>query len=382
MIISIAQPAFAQKPSKEERKAKKEDRKARKDSIKADKLENGKLMFTPLAGPAYTPELGGVLAATAMITFKTDPDDTVIQRSSTPLVVGVTTTGAYFFSSVVSTYWLEDKLRVTGDFWFKNMPDNYWGVGYDSARNTVEGDSTTAYVRTWFWINPRPMWQFAKHHFAGLNIDFNYTKAKDVSPGMESDAYYQQFGDENFNGGLGLIYQYDSRDIPVNAWEGFYLNASATFYGSYMGGQNNYSVYQIDARKYFNLFDRKGSTLATQLKFRASTGDVPYGELSQPGTPFDLRGYPWGQYRDFDMLFGIVEYRYMLMKKTGDLSKSGFVGWVGLGTIGETVSEFNGALPNFGVGYRFEVQPRMNLRVDFGWGVETFGFYFNFNEAF
>ncbi len=39
-------------------------------------------------------------------------------------------------------------------------------------------------------------------------------------------------------------------------------------------------------------------------------------------------------------------------------------------------------LPNGVLGYRLEVQPRMNLRIDFGFGRETMGFYFNFNEAF
>ena len=40
----------------------------------------------------------------------------------------------------------------------------------------------------------------------------------------------------------------------------------------------------------------------------------------------------------------------------------------------------------FGVGYRFEVQPRMNLRLDVGFAKELDGWqpaiYFNFNEAF
>jgi len=372
---AICLDAAAQKPSKEERKA-------RRDSIKADKIAKGKLMITPLAGPGYTPELGGLIAATTMISFKTNGKDSLIQRSSLPTAIGVTTTGAYFFSSILTSYWLQDKLRINCDLWFKNMPDNYWGVGYEAARFTEKGDSSTAYTRTWWWFNPRFLWQFKKYNFLGLNLDLNYTNATDVSPGVDSDYYYQQFGPKNYNSGVGFIYQYDSRDIPVNAWKGFYLNASAIFYGNFLGGKNDYQIYQLDARKYFNLFSRRASTLATQLKFRAGTGDVPWGELSQPGTPFDLRGYTWGQYRDKDMLFAIAEYRYMFMKKNGNLSKSGVVGWVGAGTLGETVSSFTGILPDVGVGYRFEVQPRMNLRIDFGWGVETFGFYFNFNEAF
>src|SRR4030095_8085580 len=140
LIFIFADSVSAQKLSKEERKA-------RRDSIRNDKIAKGKLMVTPLAGPGYTPELGGLLAATTMISFKTNGKDSLIQRSSVPTAIGITTTGAYFFSSILTSYWLQDKLRINADLWFKNMPDNYWGVGYDAARFTPEGDSSTAYKR-------------------------------------------------------------------------------------------------------------------------------------------------------------------------------------------------------------------------------------------
>jgi hypothetical protein len=104
--------------------------------------------------------------------------------------------------------------------------------------------------------------------------------------------------------------------------------------------------------------------------------------MSQPGTPFDLRGYTWGRYRDESMVYAIGEYRHMFRKKDKTLSRHGVVGWIGVGTLGETVGQFGEWLPSIGVGYRLEVQPRMNLRIDIGFGKETRGFYFNFNEAF
>ena len=82
------------------------------------------------------------------------------------------------------------------------------------------------------------------------------------------------------------------------------------------------------------------------------------------------------------MVYGIAEYRHMFYKKDGTMSKHGFVGWLGGGTIASDISNFETYLPNFGIGYRLEIQPRMNLRIDFGFGTETFGFYFNFNESF
>ena len=58
-------------------------------------------MITPLAGPAYTPELGFTIAGGIMTSFKTNRSDSIIQRSSSPIMVGVSSTGAYF----VQTKW-------------------------------------------------------------------------------------------------------------------------------------------------------------------------------------------------------------------------------------------------------------------------------------
>jgi hypothetical protein len=65
-----------------------------------------------------------------MTSFKTNKNDSLIQRSSAPLMLGVSSTGAFFFQSKWTTFWLEDKLRIYADVNFKTMPDNYWGVGY------------------------------------------------------------------------------------------------------------------------------------------------------------------------------------------------------------------------------------------------------------
>jgi hypothetical protein len=81
-------------------------------------------------------------------------------------------------------------------------------------------------------------------------------------------------------------------------------------------------------------------------------------------------------------MFLIPEYRHTFKKKNGELSKQGAVVWAGVGTLGDAVSNLDGWLPNIGLGYRFEVQPRMNVRFDIGFGKESMGFYFNFCEAF
>jgi len=52
--------------------------------------------------------------------------------------------------------------------------------------------------------------------------------------------------------------------------------------------------------------------------------------------------------------------------------------------MGPTPGKIEGVLPNLGLGLRVEVQPRMNVRLDFGRDMVNKQnlFYFNMTEAF
>jgi len=383
-IFILNGPNLSGQTKQESKKETKTQKKADKAAAKQYKIDNGKFMISPLIVPAYTPELGGLLAVGGLMSFKNNPDDTLTQRSTFPFTFALSTTGAVVFNGFLTSFWKEDKIRINGQFWYKDMPDNYWGVGYGNATTIPASDTTTAFDRQWFQINPQFLYQIKGYLYAGVNLDINYTKGTNAATPVENDPYYQQYNDKPFNSGLGLILQYDSRDVPVNAWKGLFANAVYTYYGSYLGGDNQYSMLDIDVRHYQNT-GRKGSTFATQLRGRFGFGDVPYGEMSQLGTPFDLRGYTWGQYRDESMIFLLAEYRHQFTKPDGSFSKSGAVAWLGGGSIfgvDNTEETNNKVLPSFGVGYRLELQPRMNLRFDLGIGRETMGIYVNFNEAF
>ncbi|SMO52079.1 Surface antigen [Solitalea koreensis] len=356
-------------------------KKEKRQQVRARKIQEGKFLITPLAGPAYTPELGFTIAGSVLTSWRMDKSDTLLQRSSAPFNIGWGSTGSYFLASRATIFFKHDKYRLYSDLWYKDMEDNYYGIGYDAGLNTPKSDSTTQYRRLWFQLYPRLLWQFKKGFFAGGILDLNYTKGDEESVGVAADPTYQQYNNRPFNSGLGIMFQHDTRDVAVNAWKGIFLEAQVAFYTGVLGGDNVYQVYSFDARKYYAI-SKEAHTLALQLRGRFAVGDVPYGEMSQLGTPFDLRGYRWGQYRDKCMLFGIAEYRHTFYNKTNKPGKCGMVGWLGTGSIGQDPAEFKNWLPNGGLGFRYEVQPRMNLRLDYGLGRGSSGFYFNFNEAF
>jgi outer membrane protein assembly factor BamA len=339
--------------------------------------------------------MGALLTVGALMSFPTTPalkpgTQEPVQRSTLIFNGSYSTTKAINLNAKLSTFRRGDAIRLFVDFAYKDMPDEYWGVGYEAGQ-APESDSATSYHRSSWSLFPKMLFRLTQAIMVGGALDFNSTPASDVSPGMAADPYYQQFGATNYNSGAGLVFQLDSRDIAVNAWEGVYLNAQALSYGKALGGDNTYQVYDVDYRQYRGL-SRPGKTLAWTVRARLGYGDVPWAELSQIGSSNDLRGYRLGRYRHKAMMYGIVEYRHQFLnaKREGGMSRHGYVAWVGAGSVGEDLGDLEHVLPNWGVGYRFEVQPRMSVRMDVGFGKEFYSdgeafepaVYFNFTEAF
>jgi len=354
------------------------------DSIRAAKIERGQSLFTPFIAPAFSPELGFLISAGGLYSFQIQKDNPIVERSSVPFAVGISSNGSVTANGRITLHGKNDNIRLGGVVWYKKMPDNYFGVGYDAGRNTPLSDSTTTYNRKWIQFNYKLVKRFKKYWFWGGILDINRTTAKATSQYFLDDPEVQRFGRISKNAGVGLSVQHDSRDLIVNAYEGKYLDLSFTTYGRFLGGVNRYEVVSLDYRQYEKLASRR-SVFAWQVNFRHTFRDAPWPELSQLGTPFDLRGYRWGRFRDEAMLYGLLEYRHMFgepSEKFNFKSQSGFVTWVGGGSVGSTVTNFTQWLPNAGIGYRFETEPRMNIRVDYGFGIDSQFFYISFNEAF
>jgi hypothetical protein len=359
------------------------------DSVSA---KDKAFLITPFVAPGYTPEMGGLLTVGSLMSFRTKPlfrngTPDLVQRSTITLNGSYSTTGAITANVKLVSFWAGDAVRINADFVYKDMPDNYWGVGVEAGKAPA-GDSTTAYVRGYLSFVPKVLFRLGSSILVGPVLDVNGTSASDVSPGMAADPYYDQYGPRNQNSGVGAVFQFDTRDVGVNAWKGVYLNAQAVLYGKFLGGTNTYQAYDVDYRQYQAL-GRPGRTLAWTVHTRWTNGSVPWAELPQLN---DLRGYRQGRYRDMASLYGIVEYRHQFTSATRatHLSRHGVVAWVGAGTVAPNFRGMTEWLPNWGVGYRFEVQPRMSVRADIGFGREFFesgdkyepSIYFNFTEMF
>lgn len=367
-----------------EKQLKRYYRQLRKDSIRAHK----NIWWSVLGGPSYTPEASFGVGGAVLASFRMNKQDTVSQRSFLPAGLNLSINGTIVVAGAGTFFFNENRFRIYMNYGYRNEPSHYYGKGFEKAENLERSDSTTRFHRSYFQLYPRFVWEVRPHFYLGGLFDLNYTKVSDVNSVMEEDPYFQKFKRKYFNVGIGGLIQYDTRDDVATPTRGMLLGANFKLFGKYLGGAYNYEILELEYRQFKNVF-RPRSTLAWIAKSQIGLGDVPFTELPTFGSPFDLRGYYMGKYRDKSMAYGIVEYRHMFGSpakyKSGNFwAKCGFVAWVGTGTIGETPFDWDKWKLNFGAGLRFQMQPGKNFRLDIGKepGQPGMQVYMNMTEAF
>lgn len=357
--------------------------------------------YNILGGPGYTPDFGLTVGGSALMTFRMNPNDALQQRSVVPIAIAFMFEGGGInLFSKPQLFFKGDRFRIFGKFSYKNTVENFYGVGYRTNRDYIRSDSTSSYSYSGVQINPWFLFRLGRSNFfAGPQIDLNYERISDPARALydwdnnmdPAHSYLQAGGTEDgykvFSSGIGFLLTYDSRDVPANAYKGMYLDVRGMAYSKMIGSDKNFYRLEIDYRQYKSLGLRK--VLAWTVQTKNVFGDVPLTQYSLTGSPFDLRGYYMGQYRDKSSHVVMAEYRQMINTNQDTWVKRmlhhiGFVAWAGCGFMGPTMGKIEGVLPNFGAGLRIEVQPRMNVRLDLGKNTvnnQTL-FYFNITEAF
>ncbi|MGL4364727.1 MAG: BamA/TamA family outer membrane protein [Bacteroidales bacterium] len=353
------------------------------------------LRLSALGGPGYTPDFGFVLGGSSLLTFSTNPRDTNLLRSVVPLAFALTFNKKIGFNLVFNPqiYFNADKFRLTGRITYKNTVDNYYGVGYHQNSSIERSDTTTSFYNSTLQINPIAYFRIPSTDlFVGPMLDFNYEQMSQISDGVANDPDYIQQGGTKSGLNiatllLGAAFSYDTRDVPANAYKGKLFDLRIGYSPDFFGQKLHYGILQFDYRQYYAVGNRR--TLAWTVNTKNAFGKIPLTRLPFTGSPFDLRGYYLGQYRDKSSSLALLEYRHMintdkstLMKRL--ISRVGFVTWAGAGVVGPSIPKIEAILPNLGAGLRIEVQPRMNFRFDLGFSPleKQMLMYFNMTEAF
>jgi outer membrane protein assembly factor BamA len=328
--------------------------------------------WSVLPGPFYTPELKLGLGTAIAGIYRVDPNDRVTQNSSISFTGFVSTSGALGLGMKNYTFFSGDEWRLFIDGSLARIPTGFWGIGYDAA----QGDEQK-YTQQSFSLHPQIMRQVVDNLYAGVGWDFSTYDAHDIDDPHPGDNFsrYNAEG-SSLSSGVTTTINYDSRDVITRPQHGQFFSAEYSLFDPSVGSDSHFTVLQLQYNYYYPLNDQ--DVLAFDLWGRFARGDVPWDRLSEAGDDNRMRGYYQGRYRDKDVVSTQLEYRKKLNWRHG------YVLWVGTGALGDSPQHLsdNPLLPTVGAGYRFEVKPDMNIRLDLGLGKESAGFYFQVAEAF
>ncbi|WP_438288359.1 BamA/TamA family outer membrane protein [Edwardsiella tarda] len=324
-----------------------------------------------LPGPFFNPELGLGLGAAVAGLYRPDATDTVSQNSSITLSGYISSTGAFGLGIRNYSFFANDQWRIFINGGISDTPTYYWGQGF---RAGADDEGRQKYTAQSLRLQPEVLYRLASQTYLGVGWSLSMMHAADVK---STDRLAQiPHGRAVSSSGPSLSLQYDSRDFVPNPRRGMLASLRYTHYLPEMGSDTRFDNIIARFSTYHALDEWR--VLAWEIDGEFTLGAVPWNMLPSLGSDQRMRGYYQGRYRDRNLISSQLEYRQKLSWRHG------FVVWGGAGTMGPNVRELGSSrwLPTLGVGYRFAFKPGINIRLDYGIGRASSGFYFQVGEAF
>lgn len=336
-----------------------------------DRTFEKRIDLTFAGGPSYskTTKLGlGLLAAGL---YRLDRTDSITPPSDVSLFANITTSGFYAFGVTGNTIFRHSVRKVDYDISFTSAPRDVWGIGYAAGRHNPKSD----FVEQQYLIRARFLQRILPNTYIGPLVHFEHTKGRKFDE--VSLAYIEGQKPAYTATGLGVALEYDSRDFIPNPWRGVRLSLQGTWYAHGLGncGQSLWQM-EFTANSYLRLW--RGGILAFDLHGEFNSEGTPWPMLARMGGSERMRGYYEGQYTDNNLITFQTELRQHLWRRIG------CVVWGGAGNLFSEREPFSwrNTLPNYGLGLRWELKKRVNVRMDYGFGRSTSGFLLSINEAF
>ncbi len=318
-------------------------------------------------------ETGWSFGIASASTFRLKPRDTTARTSNAQTVALYTTRKQFVVGLNGSIYFPGERFILNEQFSYSSFPDNFWGLGKLSSNSNKE-----SYKFKQYYIYFHPQTLIAHKLFLG--VVFEHQKVFDVEYTRG-----KLFDIENITGrngyritGLGLSLTYDTRNNAFSPDHGELLQFWFDHFMPFLGSDYQYTNYVLDFRRFIRIY--KEQVLAIQAYGSFNAGEVPLRSLAYLGGANSMRGYYAGRYRDKNAATLQAEYRLPLFGRLGA------VGFIGIGNVGPEFSDINfeELKYSYGGGLRLALnkKEKLNLRLDYGLGTGSQGFYLQLGEAF
>jgi hypothetical protein len=328
------------------------------------KLQRGDFVLVPI--PISNPTLDSGLVAGAAYFYPQSEEEKELQPASVTAAAGLyTSNDSRAFAVVQQNYWNSDKWRFTG------------AVGGADLRLSLLAPEQSSGGSSLDWrINGNFLFTKVGRRLGGHWYGGILARLVDANQSLEISEPKSNFdtGSDVRSMGLGVNFEYDSRDMPLNSYSGRHFKLDALFNDEAIGSNSTYQSYSAAYRSYRKLTD--SVVLAWEIQGCQRGGTAPLWDACT----VKLRGFSATDYLGKVSGSGQVEARWQPGKRWG------LVGFAGAGYIG---SSFNGireheAIPSYGAGIRFMVlkAKRVNLRLDYARSTDSNAIHISVGEAF
>lgn len=362
-IIAFQCPAFAQVVEKDTRPPIAPD--IREDELDI-KLQRGDFVAVPI--PLSNPTLGAGLIAGAAYFYPQTEEQKAVQPASLTGIAGMyMDNDSKAVAIAQQNYWNSNRWRFTGAIGAADLRLSL--LTADQNGNGIDLD----------W---RLKGKFAFARLSGQVRKGWYTgvlaRLVDVDQSIESNFDLRVADFVTLPGirsvGFGTYVEYDTRDMPTNAYSGRYLKVEALFNDEAIGSDSTYQNYSF----VYNAYQQTSESLvlAWQVQGCLRGGDVPLWDACT----IKLRGFSATNFIGTGSMSGQIEGRWRLNERWG------LVGFAGGGYARDVISKIENRewIPSYGVGLRFMVlkSKRINMRLDYARSSDSDAIHFLVGEAF
>jgi outer membrane protein assembly factor BamA len=379
LYLAFVSSVCAQKPTEILPETEDASKATEGDSVK-------KYMVLPLI--SASPETSLRLGVTGIFFIRRKGMTPETQLTSILIPISYTLNGQ-FRAKIAGTYYSnENKTIINGTAQWFNYPLLFYGIGNDT-QSTDEEIYTTQTLE----FDISYLKSVIKNLYVGLGYRYFDSNIVKFQPGGELEQPGVHPGNTgSVISGFNLKIRYDSRDNNLCAASGFYADIKLANYEPWLGSEFDFTRLDLDLRKYFLPFGKH--VIAVQLVMANVWGNPSFETTALLGGKMIMRGHYEGRFRDNSLYAVQGEYRLPIgrsnwidnREKIPIKERFGLVGFIGVGDVASSFGNIDlskiKTSVGFGIRYLAFPKERINVRVDFGFGTQLPGLYFNIREAF
>ena len=332
-------------------------------------LRAPRLLF--IAGPGYSTTTNLRLTALGRLYYPIRRCGELAPPSVLTLWASASINGYYNITLDGTNTFAHSRHKLSYAAHIGSMPTYIWGLDYEASLHNPRGK----YRNRSLGIEGSYRYMVAKGLMVGGDVSFTMYNATKLD--ANASALLRNEPQRLRTVGIGIAAEYDSRNDITSPTRG--LRATASFmYHPRLFNNLNRELWSLVAT--LSLYGElwRGGVVGLNIAGEIHPSSTPWMMRSKIGDDNRMRGYYPGRFNGESMATAQVELRQHLWEGLG------VAVWGGAGTL-FTRNEpwaWHQVLPNYGLGVRWAIGGGTTLRLDAGFGRESFGIIMALSESF